>query len=203
MVQRRDALKLIATMMGGVICTPTVLAMDQMMSRTSLVADGTKFVLSQNQKNTIAEVAEMILPRTSTPGARDAGVPSFVENMLRDCYRLPEHRSFLEGVKYLEQNEFVSKDSADRILILSELEQKSKELFKIYLAQQAEISASTVTILDERDVKGVPFWRLMKELTLLGYFTSEVGVRSSFDYVPIPGKLELIKLLPGQKAFSY
>ena len=51
--------------------------------------------------------------------------------------------------------------------------------------------------------KGLPFWRLMKELTLLGYFTSEVGIKASFEYVQIPSKLEMIKLKPNQKAYAY
>ena len=51
--------------------------------------------------------------------------------------------------------------------------------------------------------KTVPFWRLMKELTLLGYFTSEAGIKASFEYVQIPGKLENIKLKLNQKLYAY
>jgi hypothetical protein len=43
----------------------------------------------------------------------------------------------------------------------------------------------------------------MKELTLLGYFTSEVGINASFDYNPVPGEYKLMKLTPGQKLFAY
>jgi hypothetical protein len=203
MVQRRDALKIIATMLGGTFCAPTVFALDQMETGALKVGSEVSFVLTQNQKSTIAEVAEMIIPRTDTPGATDAGVPPFIEKMLRECYRSPEHASFLAGVKYLEQLGFVSKSGAEKTVILSELEQKSKELYKIYQAQQTEKLANPTSKSNNGEEIGVPFWRLMKELTLLGYFTSEVGVRASFDYVPIPGKLELIKLVPGQKAFAY
>jgi hypothetical protein len=54
-----------------------------------------------------------------------------------------------------------------------------------------------------RKPKGVPYWRLMKELTMLGYFTSEDGIKASFEYVPIPGKLEMIQMKPNQKSFAY
>jgi hypothetical protein len=40
-------------------------------------------------------------------------------------------------------------------------------------------------------------------LTLIGYFTSEGGIKASFDYVQIPSKLEVIKLKPNQKAYAY
>ncbi|MEZ4905382.1 MAG: gluconate 2-dehydrogenase subunit 3 family protein, partial [Spirosomataceae bacterium] len=57
--------------------------------------------------------------------------------------------------------------------------------------------------LMKKQAKGLPFWRLIKELTLLGYFTSEQGTKASFEYVPIPGKLEVVQLKPNQKVFAY
>ncbi|MEY4275288.1 MAG: hypothetical protein RL638_2236, partial [Bacteroidota bacterium] len=51
---------------------------------------------------------------------------------------------------------------------------------------------------------GVPFWRVMKELTLLGYYTSEKGIEGSFEYHPVPGKFEVISnMKPDQKSFVY
>jgi hypothetical protein len=203
MIQRREALKVIAVMLGGAISVPTLMAMDQMHAGgAKMLSEGT-FVLTQNQKNLVAEVAEMILPKTSTPGAKDAGVPAFIEIMIRDCYRKPEFISFVEGINDLEKNKFRSGSEAEKAAMLTDMEQKSKGLFQIYQAQQTRLLSGQDPKLAEGDVIGVPFWRLMKELTLLGYYTSEVGIKASFDYVPIPGRLELVKLKPGQKAFVY
>jgi hypothetical protein len=49
----------------------------------------------------------------------------------------------------------------------------------------------------------IDFWRMLKELTLLGYFGSEVGIKSCFDYRPVPGKLENVKWESGMKMIAY
>ena len=74
---------------------------------------------------------------------------------------------------------------------------------KVYQVQQTKMGDNEDREQMKDQAKGLPFWRLMKELTLLGYFTSDEGLKSSFDYVPIPGKLEMIKLKPNQKSFAY
>jgi hypothetical protein len=162
-----------------------------------------KLNLSTLQKQIIAEVAEMILPRTDTVGAKDVGVPAFIEMMINDCYQSPEHRSFMAGIVELEGMKFLDMSAAQKTDTLKQVEQKAKEQMKAYNAQ-------TIKFGDNQDLEsmnavkmGLPFWRLMKELTLLGYYTSEGGTKASFQYVPNPGKFELTKLKPGQKTIVY
>jgi hypothetical protein len=81
----------------------------------------------------------------------------------------------------MEKVKFLSLNSDERSGVLKLLEQETKK----------------------NTGKAIPFWRLIKELTLLGYFTSEAGIKASFEYVQIPGKLELIKLKPNQKSYAY
>ena len=78
----------------------------------------------------------------------------------------------------------------------------TKELMKAYNVKQVKVG-DNVDKESMEGKQGVPFWRLMKELTLLGYYTSEQGIKASFVYEPIPGKCEATKLEPGQKAFQY
>ena len=103
----------------------------------------------------------------------------------------------LEGMKFLDMS------AAKKTDTLKQVEQKAKEQMKAYNAQ-------TIKFGDNQDLEsmnavkmGLPFWRLMKELTLLGYYTSEGGTKASFQYVPNPGKFELTKLKPGQKTIVY
>jgi hypothetical protein len=47
------------------------------------------------------------------------------------------------------------------------------------------------------------YFRMMKELTLLGYFTSEIGSTQARRYVPVPGRYEgCIPYKKGDKAFA-
>jgi hypothetical protein len=97
----------------------------------------------------------------------------------------------------------LTKSGAEKIEILKSIEQKSKDLMKAYNVQQSKIGDNEDKELMVITKRGLPFWRLMKELTLIGYFTSEVGIKDSFEYVPIPGNLVHVKLKNGQKVFAY
>lgn len=171
-------------MFGGTLSAPTLMAMNHWEQATTPTTNAAVFSLTATQQKIIAEVAEMIIPRTNTAGAKDVGVPAFVEMMLKDCYSQPDHQRFMEGVTSLEQLKFLELNEAERRGALKMMEQQTKEQMKT-------------------PSKTVPFWRLMKELTLLGYFTSEAGIKASFEYVQIPGKLENIKLKPNQKSYAY
>ncbi|MCP9763948.1 gluconate 2-dehydrogenase subunit 3 family protein [Lacihabitans soyangensis] len=180
-MNRREVIRNVALMLGGTFSAPTIMAMDKWETFTSPNNNDSSFSLTETQQKILAEIAEMIIPKTDTPGAKDVGVPAFIVMMLNDCYREPEHQSFLDGLASMEKVKFLSLKADERTGVLKLLEQETKKI------------TSKVT----------PFWRLMKELTLLGYFTSEAGLKASFEYVQIPGKLELIKLKPNQKSFAY
>lgn len=190
-------------MLGGAFSAPTLMAMDHWEQTTKPQPFESAFALTETQRGIVAEIAEMIIPKTNTVGAKDVGVPAFIEMMMKDCYTQPEHLSFMEGVMAMEQAKFLEMDAAKRTETLKKLEQDTKEAMKARQVKQTKMGDND----DREDMKavpkGLPFWRLMKELTLLGYFTSEGGIKASFEYVQIPSKLEVIKLKPNQKAYAY
>jgi hypothetical protein len=202
-MNRRDAIQRVAFLIGGTISVPTLLAMNHWEANAGNSASGVDLHITDQQKLIIAEVAEMIIPRTATPGAKDTGVPAFVVMMLQDCYKKPEHTSFLEGLKNLEQKDFLKLDTLQKTETLKQVERDTVEQMKAYQVQQTKMGDNEDREQMAAQAKGLPYWRLMKELTMLGYFTSEEGIKSSFDYVPIPGKLEMIQLKPNQKSFAY
>ena len=202
-MNRRDAIKKAAFLLGGALSAPTLLAMTRWEQPIAQNTEGVFFSLSELQKQIVAEVAEMIIPKTDTVGAKDVGVPAFIEMMLKDCYYQPEQLSFMEGVMALEASKFLDMDAPTRTERLKKIEAETKALMKA-----REVKPTKMGDNDDKEEmksvpKGLPFWRLMKELTLLGYFTSEKGIKASFEYVQIPSKLELIKLKPNQKAYAY
>ena len=201
-MNRREAISRIALLVGGTLSAPTLYAMENVGKVKTRSALEAAFSLTEAQRKIVAEVAEHIIPKTTTPGAKDAGVPAFIVMMLNDCYKSPEHNSFLEGVTDLEKKNFLSLSKEEQIAALKQVELDTKELMKAYNVNQVKVGDN----VDKENLEGkqgVPFWRLMKELTLLGYYTSEQGIKASFVYEPIPGKFEATKLEPGQKAFQY
>jgi hypothetical protein len=200
-MNRREAIQRAALVLGGAFSLPTLMAMDHWQAGQPLQAAG--FTVTDQQKQIIGEVAEMNIPKTSTPGAKDTGVPAFIVMMVQDCYKAPEHASFLQGVKALETKGFLALDPAKRLEVITQVERDSVEEMKAYQVQQTKMGDNEDREQMAAQAKGLPFWRLMKELTMLGYFTSEDGIKSSFEYVPIPGKLEMIQMKPNQKSFAY
>ncbi len=200
-MNRRDAVSRVAFLMGGLLSAPTLLAMQQQENLRLVPAKPIRF--TENQLKVVAEVAEMILPRTNTPGAKDAGVPAFIEMMLTDCYLQPEQTSFIAGVNELLKTGFLDQSDQQRTATLTRLEQDTKEMMKTYNVRQSKMGDNEDKLLMDNQKQGLPYWRLMKELTLLGYYTSEAGIKANYEYVPVPGKLENIKLNPNQKVFAY
>lgn len=202
-MNRREALAKTTLLLGGALSGPTLMALGRWENKLSQDLLRDKLNLSPQQKQLISTVAEMILPRTDTVGAIDVGVPAFIEMMINDCYEAPEHRSFMTGVKELEDQKFLQMTSGQKLQTLKQMEQTAKEQMKAYNAQIIKFGDNEDQETMDKQKLGLPFWRLMKELTLLGYYTSEGGIKASFEYVPSPGKLEVTKLKPGQKNIIY
>ena len=135
------------------------------------------------------EPAELILPQTDTPGALAAGVPQFIDFMLAEGFADPEREHFLAG---LDEVEGISQ----REFKLPFLELAAQR--QVTILQQLEAATGTGTSADNPG-----FFRVLKELTLIGYYTSEPGATLEARYVPMPGRYEAcVPLLPGDRAFA-
>lgn len=145
----------------------------------------------------IAELAETIIPRTDTPGAKDAQVELFILKMLRDCTDAKEQNNFLKGLSSLEDytsskynRSFAQCSKIEKIGILKHFENKSTYSYPI---------------LDKIDGKlfGTPFFKKLKELTVEGYCTSEIGATKAFVYDYIPGTYDgCVPLIKNQHSWA-
>ena len=104
-MSRRDAIRHVALLMGGAVSAPAILGL---LSGCSAEPDADadaewkpKF-LTQAQGALVAEVAEIMIPRTDTPGARDVGIPAFIDTMLKDAYSKDEQERFVAGLADFE-----------------------------------------------------------------------------------------------------
>jgi gluconate 2-dehydrogenase gamma chain len=174
LLQRRELLKRAAWILGGAVSGPAALAILQGCSAkesgdaNSPAATG-KF-LSAAELALVAEIAEIMIPRTQTSGARDAGVAAFIDAALAGVYPPQDRERFRAGGEQFAAavnasgKPFLQRDAAERA-----------DLVKRSLEQ----ALSTA-----HDPK--PFMLMVRELTLLGYFTSRVGITDNMEYVPVP-----------------
>ncbi|GAB2778663.1 gluconate 2-dehydrogenase subunit 3 family protein [Rhabdobacter roseus] len=198
-MKRRDALARVALLMGGTLSAPTMIVLLDGCKTADETSKAAKFALSTDQQTLVSEVAEIIIPKTDTPGAKEAKVGEFIEKMLTDCYYTKDQKSFKDGLSALDDKKFMKATPEEQTKILSDLEKASKD----ELAKIGEDRKKAQEAGQTFEEPGVPFFRLMKELTLLGYFTSEVGATQALEYVPVPTRYDgCIDLKPGQKAWA-
>ena len=102
-IDRREAIRRVALMMGGAVSAPAILGMLAGCSAEPATdAEWKPTFLTQAQAALVAEVAEIMIPRTDTPGAKDVGIPAFIDKMLKDAYPKEEQARFFAGLTDLE-----------------------------------------------------------------------------------------------------
>lgn len=178
-LNRREALQQIAALMGGTLSAPAVLGF---LGGCTAKQDASwnPVFLTTEQAALVAAVVDLMIPRTDTPGALDVGVPGFIDTLLKDAYAKEDQQRFTAG---LEEFEAQSQQQHGRAFLKLEPAQR------MALVQSVHDAAVT----EEKSKVGAgkfrrPFMLMTKEMALLGYFSSEVGVTRVLQYVRIPGE---------------
>lgn len=155
---------------------------------------------SDVQRKTVAAIAETIIPRTETPGAIDAGVPHYIELMVAEWFNDQEREIFDAGLVMLMTSTqaeygkaFEELPERVRIEVLEALEED---------ASDASWYGFSATLPGDFDSDN-PFICQLKELTVWGFFTSEIGATQVLRHDPMPMKFEgSIPLGPDDSSWS-
>ena len=172
-----------AALLGGISASGLVRAL----SARDEAAPPPSRSLSAAQRALIAALAEQVIPRTDTPGALDAGVPAFIEQIVASWYTDTEYRIFLQGLDSLEQQAvqqfgqpYVALPAAQQDALLAA--QESQAFAERRAHPPAEGSPADKPQIDEQ----APFFIKLKELVVVGYYTSETAAQTEMVYLPIP-----------------
>ena len=174
-IDRREALRRAALLLGGAISAPTIAAVLAGCEAPS--AEGMRWsprALTREQGDLVAAIADQIIPRTDTPGARDAGVHRFIDTMLAEYYSPEQRSAFLAGLAEVES-------SAKRA--------SGRSFVHLSSSGQRDILAPFDAAAYGNAARQ-PFFRTMKEITLLGYYTSEDGATRELKYARVPGRFD-------------
>jgi hypothetical protein len=163
---RREALRRAALALGAAL-SPSLL--NGVLHAQPAAAGTAPRALTAQQHATVSALAERILPRTDTPGALDAGVPAFIDRMFGDFMSAEEEDRLTRGVVAIDT-------AATRA--------HQKPFAQLASAQQDAILQSAADAAGD-DPKS--FFYQIKELTIVGYFTSELVGKNVTHYLPIPG----------------
>ena len=175
-IDRREALRQAALLVGGTLSASTVAGvLAGCDASTSWAAQTPARALSSAQLELVATIAEHILPATDTPGARAAGVHRFIDRMMAEYYSAPDRQRFVAGLGDVDERAkrahgpaFLRCTPAQQRTILSELD------------REAFTGARPPS----------HFFRTMKELTVVGYYTSQIGATKELRHASVPGRFD-------------
>lgn len=189
LVTRREAIRRVSALLGGA----ALIGQSAWLAGGSTALGATRELFSERDVVLLDEIADTILPETKTPGAKAAGVGQFIATMVTDTYDPREQRAFLGGIEELERESrkqngggFMASSPAQRLALLERLDREALE----YIRQPGNADR-------------LHYFRMLKELTLLGYFTSEIGYTQAMRYVETPGRFEpCVTYTVGDKAWA-
>ena len=175
-INRRDALQRVAWILGSALSIELTAGVNG-----QILNVGSRVSVTSEQVELIAEIADVIIPTTDTPGAKAAGVEQFIVRVMRDCYG------------YTEQGEFYR--SLEKFRAESQ-KQFGKPFHQLDAGQKNGF-------VKQAAVQQKSFFLKIRQLTITGYFTSEIGATKALEYLPIPGRFEgSVAKKPGQKAWA-
>ena len=189
-MERRELLKMIALLTGGV-----VIGGDVFLTGCKTAAKKDAGFTPENIAF-LDEVGETIIPTTDTPGAKATKIGEFMKTMVSDCYTQPEQEIFYKGLGQLNQacekangKIFVECTPEQRKSFLVTLEKEAKD-YNIQRDDKEKVSRENARKTNSPDFVGAPshYYSMIKQLTLLGYFTSEIGSTKALRFLPVPGK---------------
>ncbi|GGZ18333.1 hypothetical protein GCM10007049_08100 [Echinicola pacifica] len=141
----------------------------------------------EEETGILADVGDIIIPETpDSPGAKAVGIGAFTVKMLEDCYTIEDREKVSKTLNYLRSDQdFLGSSPEERVQLISGIDEK------VY-GKDGD--------LDKDLVRG---YKIIKELTLFGYFSSEAGATQALRYELVPGRYEgCIDFKPGDKAWA-
>ena len=138
--------------------------------------------LSPERRQIVAAMAETIIPRTDTPGAIDAGVPLYLERMMADWLNDKEKTVFDTGLADMETR--IPAEHGKPFHALAPEQQR--QILEDMEAAAADSPWYSGARVPGEFLSDAPFICQFKELTVFGFFTSEVGSTQVLRYEPMP-----------------
>ena len=136
---------------------------------------------SDDEFHLIEGITDALIPATSTPGALEAKVPFFLDLVVKNCLTTEDQQLIKKGLQQMnEQEKFSSLSAAEK---LNSIKKVDEAAFK--------------------EDAGNTWFRIVKKLSLIGYFTSQEGMTKALNYVKVPGDYKAcIPYKQGEKALA-
>jgi len=221
LITRREAVLRVSAILGGV----TLIGGSALLTGCREDAKpNTDAAFSPDEVAFLDEVADTILPPTKTPGAKAAQTGAFMALMVRDTYDERDRKIFRDGIPAIDAAtnkahnvSFMKATPQQRLSVLETLDKDQKAFMKAREEDMKKAREAREQNLRKESAPGTDagaataiadnppshYFRMMKELALLGYFTSEIGCTQALRYVESPGRYDpCVPYHPGEKAWA-
>jgi hypothetical protein len=185
-LSRREAVIKMALLMGASVVGPRLLA------HTFDMKPGAPTGFSSEELALLDEIGETIIPATTIPGAKAVGIGAFIAMMVNDCYSPRDQAVFAAGLVELPQNyekefgeTFLNGKPENRVQFLNALDIEQRRHTAARRQRNETNEAGTI-----QELSAPHYFRIMRELTILGYFSSEIGATQAVNYLEVPGRYD-------------
>lgn len=175
-MNRRDAIKQTSLILGSAVSASVAMGVLNG-CQPSYAIDWEPSFLSKDQAILVGEIAETILPQTETSGAKALHLDEFVDLMLKEVFTAKEQTAFTTGLAELAQK---CETTSGKSFLDCTAEERLDFLQKEEIALREKSAGAS----------GKPTLLQLKELTLVGFFTSEYVGKEVLNFQPVPGKFE-------------
>jgi hypothetical protein len=178
-MNRRDAIARVGLLFGGTVIGAEAFLSGCKPKRSEEAVSWLTF--SPESIGLLDEVGDTILPTTaSSPGAKEAKIGDFMKAIVTDCYEEKDQHTFMEGIPKFNETaqkkyskDFMDLDASQKHDLVLAIDTEAKEYTK-----------------NKKQEDPTHYFTMVKQLTLWGYFTSEVGSTKALRYLPLPGKYD-------------
>jgi hypothetical protein len=224
MITRREAVLRVTAMLGGVALIGGSALITGCRAENVAQTAGADSTYTPDDIAFLDEVAETILPQTSTPGAKAAKTGAFMAMMVRDSYYPKDRKIFREGMGKIDEatqkaykTTFMKATPEQRLAVLTDLDKERKAVDDARSEARKKRTLANLTDQKQANTQGAQtgpaeaatedppnhYFRMMKELALLGYFTSEIGMTQAQQYIEAPGRYDpCAPYKPGERSWA-
>ena len=214
-MDRRKALKNMGLAMGYTVATPTLVSIMQS-CKGETVMEWTPDFFTKDQGAVLTKLVDIILPKTDTPSASEVQVNLFIDRFINEVFDT-EQQGFIKMItdrfmaKALKDSgegkatdisvESLDKTLATSLKITKDEEAKNEKAIETYMIAMNEGKEAT---LDDK-VASHAFASNLRNMTIMGYKTSEYVGEKVLNYLPVPGPYVAcgdVEELSGGKAWS-
>jgi len=176
-MNRRDLLKMIAAATGMAVVAGDLLAQGLTVSDKMAV----ETLFSKADISLLDEIAETIIPRTDTPGAKDSGAGAQMAAIISNCFDQSQRTLVKDGLLALQalclhryKQNFQALTAEQKHLILTELDSEAK---------------THLATVQQNNVPPQPhYFTVLKQQSIFAFFTSKVGATEVLRHVAVPGR---------------